>query len=100
MYRVVSARQALDHEINGVPTDRFTLGHVAAGVMMGLARFDFWTTVAVAVGFEFLEEALKDRMPWMFPNPTSDSTPNRVMDVVGIVAGWALVRTIWPEHGR
>lgn len=91
-------RQAYFHEINGAVVDRFTLGHFAGGILLGLARFDFPATAAIAVGFEMLEEHLKRVVPGIFPNPTYDTPQNRVADVVAMLLGWAFIQALWPRH--
>ena len=48
----------------------------------------------VAIGWEIVEPMAKDWNPDIFPNPSKDSTKNKVFDVAAMVGGWALAMVI------
>ena len=78
--------------VNREPVDRFTLAHLAFGAAMGLARVPWYAALPVAVGWELVENHLKDAFPQAFPNPSHDLPANAVTDALAVVAGWALTR--------
>jgi hypothetical protein len=96
---VAAQRQARPGEINGDGVDRFTIGHAAFGVLMGLGRVPLWAAVAVAVGWELIENPLKDRFPEAFPHASHDTFENASMDAIAMVAGWGAVQFLPPEPG-
>lgn len=83
-------------EVNGDALDRFTFGHAAAGVLLGLAGAPFWWTLSLAVLWELAEDPLKDRLPLVFPNSTHDTVRNATVDVLACLAGWAAIRALPP----
>lgn len=87
-------RRALPGEINGDAFDRFTVGHAAVGVIMGLARAPWWAAIGVAIGWELIENPLKDRFPRVFPHATHDRFVNAATDAAAMVAGWAAIRAL------
>lgn len=87
-------RLALPGEINGGPFDRFTLVHFASGVALRAAGVPFWATIVVAIGWELVENSLKDDLPDFFPNATHDVASNAVVDVAAMLAGWASLEAI------
>lgn len=86
-------------EINGDAVDRFTLGHFAAGVLMGLGRVPMPAVVVAAIGWEFIENPLKAAYPGAFPHASRDSIPNAVVDAAAVLAGYALIRALPPAKG-
>ncbi len=86
-------RRAKRGEINGDLVDRFTLLHFGTGVALGgLTGMPLWGVAIVAVGWELIENPLKDAAPEAFPNPTHDSIGNAVLDATAMLAGAALAR--------
>jgi len=86
-------RKAKKGEINGDLFDRFTLAHFGVGVGLGgLTPMPLWGVALVAVGWEVIENPLKDAAPDAFPNPTHDSLGNSVVDAGAMMAGAVLAR--------
>lgn len=90
-------RSALPGEINGDLLDRFTIGHGAFGLLMGLGRVPWWAALTVAVGWEFAERGLKDAVPVAFPNATQDTFSNAIFDAMAVMAGWTAIQLFPPE---
>ncbi len=91
------ARRALPGEIDFPPTDRFTAGHFAIGVLMGLVKTPWWGATGVAVGWEVLERPLKRSVPAFFPtypDVTQDTLPNAAVDAVAMIVGWGITRLL------
>lgn len=86
------ARQAFQGDINGDAIDRFTLAHLGAGLGLRMLGVPPLTTAALAVGFEIVENPLKDRFPAVFPNATHDRPINAAFDAAAVVAGWGILR--------
>ena len=87
-------RTARAGEINGDALDRYTIGHFAAGTLLGLGRASFAWTLALAIGWELIERPLKDAYPKAFPHASQDTFANAVFDVVAVVAGWSAIKAI------
>lgn len=79
-----------DEGINQAPYDRFTLIHALAGVVARQAGISLELTFIAAIGWEFIEPKLKESNPEYFPNPSVDSTSNKVVDVLATLIGWTL----------
>lgn len=92
--------QALPGQINGDAIDRYTLGHGAAGILMGLGRLPWWGALGLAVGWEIVERPLKDQFPKAFPNATQDTVPNAVCDALAVMVGFALVKFLFNSEQR
>jgi hypothetical protein len=90
-------RTASTGEINGDAIDRFTIGHVAVGTLMGLGRIPWWGALTVAVGWEVLERGLKDSVPAAFPSATQDTTSNAVFDAMAMMLGWTAIQLFPPK---
>lgn len=88
----MSVRRALPGQINGDAVDRFTIGHAAVGVIMGLARAPWWFAIPVAIGWELVETPLKRRVPQIFPRSTADRPVNAFFDAAAMIGGWAAMR--------
>lgn len=86
--------------INVDTFDRFTLGHAAVGVLLGLAGASKGQALAAAVAWELAENPLKDAFPGAFPHPSHDTRRNAVGDVIGVMAGWWLARLAGAEERR
>lgn len=95
-----AARVAHPDETNGGWLDRYTLVHASSGAAAQRLGLSFGTTVALAVAFEFGERSAKRRFPEMFPNPTQDSGPNMIGDVVAAAVGRQLSRALGKRRGR
>jgi hypothetical protein len=78
--------------VNRKPIDRFTLAHAAVGLLLGLGRVKAPAVAALAVGWELVENPLKDRYPQVFPHPSHDTAANATCDALAVLAGWALGR--------
>ena len=88
-------------EINYALFDRFTFAHAAWGAVMERLGAKATTAVGFAIGWELLEDALKKTVPHafpykpnLFPFEAKDSFDNRVGDIIGVMAGWALSRAL------
>jgi hypothetical protein len=88
---------ALPLPANQAPLDRYTLGHLAFGVMLGLARVPWWGALGTTLIFEYgLEDAMKKAVPRIFPVPTRDSPANRTLDSAAVMLGWLLMKRLPP----
>ncbi len=90
------ALHGLSGPANQDAIDRYTIGHVALGTMLGLASVPWWVTLGQAVLWELVETPLKRRLPQVFPVATPDSFANSFFDVAGCMAGWAAMRMLPP----
>ena len=84
-------RTARPDEINGAPFDRFTIGHAAVGVILGLTRVPWWAALGVAIGWELIERPLKRHVPKLFPHATQDTLPNALVDIAAMFTGWGVI---------
>lgn len=80
--------------INTDPVDRFTAGHAAVGVIMGLARVPWWAAIGIAIGWELVETPLKRAVPRAFPHASPDSATNATFDALAMIAGWAAIKAL------
>lgn len=80
--------------INVDPVDRFTLVHGAVGFGLGYARVPWWGALMLSVGWEILENPLKEALPWTFPNPSRDSLANSTFDAIGLMGGWYVAKRL------
>lgn len=74
------------------PIDKYTLGHLAWGGVLAALGVPFWGVFAMSIGFELLEQPLKVHLPELFPEPLRDPIGNQVMDTVGVLTGWSVIR--------
>ncbi len=72
--------------------DRYTVGHAAVGLLCGLAQLPWWGTVTVAIGWELVENPLKDAFPELFPDARHDRYANAAADATAMLAAYALTR--------
>jgi hypothetical protein len=80
-------------EVNYALFDVYSLAHGSIGVIAALVvGLGFWSTLALAVGWELAEHLGKNLVPRLFPFPTQDTLANSVGDVLSTLAGWALAR--------
>jgi len=90
-------RTALPGEDNHGFVDRYTAGHAAFGVIMGLGRFPWWAALASGLFWDLvIERQFKDKWPEIWPNPTQDTWQNITGDTIAMMLGWK-VATILPE---
>lgn len=90
----MTQRQAAPGEINGDPVDRFTLVHGGAGALLGAIGAPWWLTLGVAIGWELIENPLKDAVPEAFPHASHDTVPNAIFDSLAMMAGWSAAAAI------
>ena len=80
--------------VNRRPIDRFTLAHASVGLLLGLGRVKAPAAALVAVGWELVENPLKDEFPEVFPHPSHDTLANATCDALAVLAGWAVGRYV------
>lgn len=83
----------INNDINVAAVDRFTLVHLVAGAALGKLGVSGLTAAGVAVGWELVENKLKDASPSSFPHPSHDTPANSIVDAMAMIAGWALFRS-------
>lgn len=74
--------------VNIDPVDGYTLVHAAFGAAMGAAKMPWWGALIVAVGWEIIENPLKDAFPQVLIHNTRDSPMNAVLDATAVMGGW------------
>ena len=80
--------------------DQFTLLHFLSGIIwyIGFRSIpiinNIFVVTIVAIGWEIVEPYAKDWNPDIFPNPSKDSTKNKVFDVLAMVSGWLLAMVV------
>jgi hypothetical protein len=89
-----ATRKALPGEINYALVDRFTIAHGAVGFTLGAARVPLPYAIAIAIGWELVENPLKRNFPGLFPSKTQDSLQNATGDALAMVAGWLAWRSL------
>ena len=73
-------RPAQPGEINGSYFDRFTLVHFASGYAFGKLPISNIEALVIAVGWEIIEDRLKEQYPAVFPNASLDTKENALTD--------------------
>ncbi len=81
--------RALQTEI----VNAWTLGHAAAGLLVGFARVPWWGALLLSVGWEAVEHPLKDQWPDAFPTG-QDTTASSAADVAAFMVGWGIARVL------
>ena len=76
--------------VNQAAFDRFTLLHMLTGFVCGYYGQNPILYMTGSVGWEMVEDALKDSHPELFPNPSHDSKANALGDVYGGFFGYCL----------
>ncbi len=74
--------------------DRFSAAHALVGAVMERYGASATTAAALAIGWEVVEDALNSTLPASFPYRTKETFDNRVGDVIGVLAGWGISRTV------
>ena len=87
-------------QANVAPVDRFTLGHGAMGLMLGLWGMPWYWALISGIGFEVAEIGLKRIAPGVFPVGTQDTWANATFDTGAWMAGWAAGKAIPGEGAR
>ena len=95
-----SNREALPGEINHGPVDRWTAGHVAVGVGLGLFRVPWWAALGTALIWELVENPLKKHVFRSMVGSTQDTFINSAVDVVALMAGWGVMAALPPPVRR
>lgn len=73
--------------------DRWTSGHAAMGVLYGsVTKMPWWLVLGLAIGWEVIENPLKDRYPDFFPDAKHDSIPNAIGDTAAVMFGFLVGR--------
>jgi len=78
--------------------DRYSIGHYAVGVLMGLGRFPWWLALGLSIGWELVEDGLKSNLPAVFPDARPEALNNHFTDIVFNMLGWGTIATIYPEQ--
>lgn len=78
--------------INTDPVDRYTSSHAGIGATLAWLGAPAWMALLVSVGWELIENDLKDELPGMFPYASHDSLANSISDTLAVLAGWRLAR--------
>lgn len=73
---------------NQAAMDRFTSAHAGIGITMAAFGIPWWATLASTVGWELLENRIKDARPDLFPYSSHDSIANSVSDSVAVMLGF------------
>lgn len=76
--------------------DRFTLGHGMVGACLGLAGVPWWFALAVAVGWDVIENPLKRALPRVFPDQRPDTLPHVAVDISAWMLGYGLMKLLPP----
>jgi hypothetical protein len=51
----------------------------------------------LAIGWEVLENQVKDAAPQLFPRPIDDTPLNAALDIVFLMSGWASTQLLPPD---
>lgn len=84
----MSQPTARSGEPNADAFDRYTFGHLAAGVLLGLARARALPVIVLALGWEIIERPLKNALPSWFPYSSQDTPENAIVDAAAVLIGW------------
>ena len=91
---MIAQRTAGPGEINYAAFDRYSLAHGLIGIAAAMMGLSFWSTLAIAVGWEIAEHILKNVVPSLFSYATQDTLINSVGDVLSSLVGWALTMVV------
>lgn len=81
-----------DTGINQAALDRFTSAHAGVGITIAALGIPWWAALALTVGWEVVENYLKDRQPHLFPYSSHDSAENSFADAAAVVVAFAVTR--------
>ena len=73
--------------INQAHIDRFTAVHFATGAAMGLLGVGPLGAAMISVGFELVEDSIKDSRFNIFPYASHDTKQNSLTDALATSAG-------------
>ena len=97
---IVAQRVARPGEVNHGFLDPYSLVHGLVGAVAALFRLGFLATMAIALGWELTEHALKDLRPGWFPHPTQDTLANSAGDVLSTALGWFVAARLSRQPAR
>lgn len=81
-----------DSRVNLDPIDRWTLLHAVGWYIAGRSGLSPQLAAIGILGWELIEDRVKDTLPDLFVHPVHDSTENAVVDIVVGAAAYALGR--------
>lgn len=81
-----------DGAINQAALDRFTSAHAGVGITMAAFGIPWWATLLSTIGWELIENKLKDARPDLFPYSSHDSFENSVADSTAVMLGFWVAR--------
>lgn len=76
--------------------DRYTLGHWCIGFVLGLWGVPATLALRISLGFERVEDVLKQVAPELFPVGLPDTRENSLNDTKAWMAGWKYARKNFP----
>lgn len=80
------------NDINQAALDRFTSAHAGVGITMGALGLPWWAMMGLTIGWELVENFLKDKKPHLFPYSSHDSIDNSVADTAAVIVGFVTTR--------
>lgn len=90
-------RQDANHQF----FDRYSIPHLAVGMVFEASRAPAWLAIGSHVLFEMSENAIKDVIEPVWPDTRPDGLENQVGDVVSFTAGYYAARALeQSEHGK
>lgn len=81
-----------DTGINQVALDRFTSAHGGVGITLASFNVPWWAMLGITLGWELVENYLKDQKPHLFPYSSHDSAENSVADAAAVIVGFTVTR--------
>lgn len=81
-----------EESVNQAALDRFTSAHAGVGVTMAVLGVPWWAATLITVGWELVENVLKDAKPHFFPYSSHDSADNSVADSIAVILGFLTAR--------
>ena len=80
--------------INQAALDRFTSAHGGVGITMAALGVPWWVMLGLTVGWEVVENYLKEQKPHLFPYSSEDSADNSVADTAAVIVGFMATRQL------
>ena len=68
--------------------DRYSIPHAALGMVFEASRIPAWLAIGSHVGFELVEDKVKEVIEPIWPDTRPDSWENHVGDVASFTAGF------------